>query len=101
MSPKRAPPAWHRLDVLPREVANAVRGDGATDAGVGSVVIVLMEPVPVGRSTGLVAGVGPGIGPFGREGAVEALDLPFVWGRYGRVRRCLAFPSALAKSCER
>ena len=58
------------LAVVPREVVNAVCGDGAADTGVGSVVIVVMEPVPVGRSTGLVAGVGAGVSPLGREGAI-------------------------------
>ena len=55
---------------------NAVCGDGASDPGVGSVVVVMMDPVLIGRGSSLVAGVGPRIGPFLREGAVEAFDLP-------------------------
>ena len=37
------------LGVLPREVVNAFGGGGASEPGVGSVVIVVMEPVVVGR----------------------------------------------------
>ena len=38
-----------RLDVVPRDVVYAVGGDESSDAGVGSVVIVEVEPVGVGR----------------------------------------------------
>ena len=62
------------LAVVPREVVNAVCGDGATDGGVGSVVIVVMEPGPIGRSPCFVTCVGPGIGPLVRKRAVEAFD---------------------------
>ena len=75
------------LAVIPREVVNAVRGDGTTDAGVGSVVIVVVDPVPVGRGPGLVAGIRPGIGPFGSEGAIEPFDLPV---RLWAIRSCAA-----------
>ena len=40
------------LAVVPREVVNAVRGDLASDAGVGSMVIVGVQPVVVGRCAG-------------------------------------------------
>ena len=47
----------------------------AADPGVGSVVIVVMQPGLVGRGSLCFAGVGLGVGPFGGEGAVEAFDL--------------------------
>lgn len=55
----------------------------AADAGVGSVVMVVMEPARVLGGAGLVAEVGRGVGPFGGEGAVEALDLPVGLGPVG------------------
>ena len=42
------------LVVVPPEVVNAVGGDEASDAGVGSVVIVEVEPVGVGGCACLV-----------------------------------------------
>ncbi len=41
----------------------------------GSVVIVVMEPGRVGGFAFDLGSVGPCIGPFGGEGAVEAFDL--------------------------
>ena len=51
------------------------RGE-AFDAGVGSVVIVGVEPSRVGGFAFGFAGVGARVGPFGCEGAIEAFDLP-------------------------
>ena len=53
-----------RLGVVPRDVVNAVGGDEASDAGVGSVVIVEVEPVGVGRGACLVGEVDRGVGPL-------------------------------------
>lgn len=55
----------------------------AADAGVGSVVIVVMDPCFVGCGAFVLAGVGGGVGPFGGEGAVESLDLPVGLGPVG------------------
>jgi hypothetical protein len=46
-------------------------------------VIVGVEPVGVGRGAVLVAAVGLGVGPFGVDGAVEALDLAVGLGPVG------------------
>ncbi len=54
-----------RLGVVPRWVVDAVDGRFAVDAGVGSVVIVVMDPGLVGGGSCFVAEVGVGVGPFG------------------------------------
>ena len=64
------------LVVLPREVVSALRGGGAFDAGVGTVVIVGVELRRVGGFAFGFAGVGARVGPFGCEGAIEAFDIP-------------------------
>ena len=46
----------------------------------GTVVIVVMEPGRVGGYAFGLGSVGPRIGPFGGEGAVEAFDLAVCLG---------------------
>ena len=48
----------------------------AVDAGVVSVVVVVMQPGLVGGGSFCFTGVGLGVCPFSGEGAVEALHLP-------------------------
>lgn len=55
----------------------------AADAGVGSVVIVVVEPGIIGFGAFGLAGVGLGVGPFGSEGAVEAFDFSIGLGPVG------------------
>ena len=67
--------------MFPREVGDA--GDGCvSDGGVYSVMVVGVEPsCKCSGAVGLAA-VGPDVGPFVEQGAVEAFDaLPLVWGR--------------------
>ncbi|NIH71108.1 hypothetical protein FHX35_000778 [Auritidibacter ignavus] len=52
------------LVVLPREVVNAFSWGETSDAGVGSVMIVVMESGLVGISVFVLAGVGPGGKPI-------------------------------------
>lgn len=47
----------------------------ACDPGVGSVMIVVVEPGLVGISAFALAGVGPGVSPFRCQGLVESFDL--------------------------
>lgn len=54
---------------------SALRGGEAFDAGVGSVVIVGVEPRHVGGFAFGFAGVGARVGPCGCEGPIEAFDL--------------------------
>lgn len=79
----RSEPGSNGLVVLPREVVNALCGGLAFDAGVGSVVIVGVEPVRVGGFAFGFAGVGARVGPFGEQGPVEAFDLPVRLGAVG------------------
>ena len=51
-------------DVLPREVVNAVGGGLAVQGGVGSVVVVVVEPGLVGGLALGLAGVGVSVGPL-------------------------------------
>jgi hypothetical protein len=51
------------------------------DCGVGSVVVVVVEPCWQGVAAGLFGGVEVGEGPAVGEGAMEAFDLPLVWRR--------------------
>jgi hypothetical protein len=51
-------------------------GDFPADAGVGSVVIVEVDPGWVSGCAGLVGEVGLGIGPLLVEGAVESFHFP-------------------------
>ena len=96
------PQALRGLGVVPREVVNAVCGDLAADAGVGSMVIVVVEPVGVGRCAGCVGEVGLGVGPLGCQGAVEALDLAVGLRPVGPGPSVLDVgPSAAAKSRDR
>ena len=48
----------------------------ASDSGVGSVVIVVVQPRGVGGGAFGFAGVGAGVGPLGGQGSVETFDLP-------------------------
>ncbi len=57
-----------------------MRGGETFDAGVGSVVIVGVEPRHVGGFAFGFAGVGARVGPFGCEGPIEAFDLPRSFG---------------------
>lgn len=62
---------------------NALGGGEAFDAGVGLVVIVVVDP---GRVCGFAfgfAGVGACVGPFSCEGPVEAFDFPVRLGMVG------------------
>src|SRR3984893_1309596 len=62
------------LDVFRREVGDA--GDGCvSDGGVHSVMVVAVEEVRKCSGAVAVAGVGPDVGPFVEQGAVEALYL--------------------------
>lgn len=62
---------------------NALRGGEACDAGVGAVVIVVMDPGGVGCCASVVGEVGAGEGPLGGEGAVEPFDLAVGLGPLG------------------
>src|SRR5699024_1436485 len=53
---------------------NALCGGETADAGMGSVVIILVEPIGVGSCSVFVAAVRLGVGPFLGQGAVEAFD---------------------------
>lgn len=65
------------LGAVLREVVNATTWWGlAAEAGVWSVVIVVMQPVRVGRGSGCIAVVVTGVGPFRGEGPAEPLDFP-------------------------
>ena len=57
------------LAVLPREVVNAAGGGLAVQGGVGSVVVVVVEPGLVGGFALGLAGVGVGVG-FGVFGSL-------------------------------
>ena len=41
--------------------------------------------------------IGPFVGPFFEQGAVEALDLLLVWGRWGLVLRCFDLTEGLGE----
>ena len=69
------------LVVLPREVVNAAGGGLAVQGGVGSVVVVVVEPGLVGGLALGLAGPGMGVGPLTGQSTVVALDLAVVaWG---------------------
>src|SRR5699024_11570481 len=72
-----------RLGVIPREVVNALGGRCACDAGVGSVVIIVVQPVSICRGSGFVAVIGLRIRPFLGQGAVEAFDFAIGLGPIG------------------
>ena len=71
------------LVVLPCEVVNAVGGGLAVQGGVGSVVVVAVEPGLVGGFALGLVGVGVGVGPLEGQSAVEALDLAVGLGPVG------------------
>ena len=71
------------LVVLPCEFVNAVGGGLAVQGGVGSVVVVVLEPGLVGGFALGLAGVGVGVGPLAGQRAVEALDLAVGLGPVG------------------
>ena len=71
------------LGVLPREVVNAVGGGLAVQGGVGSVVVVVVEPGLVGGLALGLAGVGVGVGPLAGQSTVKALDLAVGMGPVG------------------
>ena len=62
---------------------NAVGGGLAVQGGVGSVVVVVVEPGLVGGFALGLAGVGVGVGPLAGQRAVEALDLAVGLGPVG------------------
>lgn len=63
------------LGVVSGDVVEELHGALSVQGGVGSVVVVVMEPVAQSVEVGLVAGVQPGIGLLGSQGQVEALGL--------------------------
>ena len=71
------------LGVLPCERVNVVGGGLAVQGGVGSVVVVVVEPGLVGGLALGLAGVGVGVGPLEGQSAVEALDLAVGLGPVG------------------
>ena len=74
---------WAALGVLPREVVIAVGGGLAVQGGVGSVVVVVVEPGLVGDLALGLAGVGVSVGPLEGHSTVEALDLAACLGPLG------------------
>ena len=62
---------------------NAVGGGLAVQGGVGSVVVVVVEPGLVGGLALGLAGVGVGVGPLAGQSAVKALDLAVGLGQVG------------------
>ena len=71
------------LGVLPREVVNAVGGGLAVQGGVGSVVVVVVEPGLVGGLALGLAGPGMGVSPLAGQCAVKTLDLAVGLGPVG------------------
>ena len=71
------------LVVLPREVVNTAGGGLAVQGGVGSVVVVVVEPGLVGGLALGLAGPGMGVGPLTGHSTVEALDLAVGLGPVG------------------
>ncbi len=61
--------------MLSGQVGDAAGWWVAADAGVGSVVVVPVQPVGKRGLSFDVGGVGPLVGPFLKQGAVEAFDL--------------------------
>lgn len=64
------------LGVLPSEVVNALRWSLTSDPGVGSVMIVMVQPGVIGFSPGRFTVVGSGVGPFLGQGSVKPFDFP-------------------------
>ena len=62
---------------------NAAGGGLAVQGGVGSVVIVVVEPGLVGGFALGLAGVGVSVGPLEGQSTVEALDLAVGMGPVG------------------
>lgn len=71
------------LVVLPCEVVNAAGGGLAVQGGVGSVVVVVVEPGLVGGLALGLTGVGVSVGPLEGQSTVEALDLAACLGPVG------------------
>jgi hypothetical protein len=66
-----------------RGVVDAADGWLAAERGMSAVMVVQMEPVVQGSGAFAVGSVGAHIGPFGQQGAVEALDLAVGLGPVG------------------
>ena len=81
--PEKTPGSPEGLVILPCEVVNAVGGGLAVQGGVGSVVVVVVEPGLVGDLALGLAGVGVGVGPLMGQSAVKALDLAVGLGPVG------------------
>jgi transposase-like protein len=64
------------LGVVTRKVVNAADGWPAAEGGVGSVMVVPMDPRLQGSVAGGVGAVQPPIGPLLQQGPVEPLHLP-------------------------
>ena len=62
---------------------NAAGGCWAAQGGVGSVVVVVVEPGQVGGLALGLAGVGVGVGPLTGHSTVKALDLTVGLGPVG------------------
>jgi hypothetical protein len=77
-----------RLAVIPGEVVEELHWAPSGQGHVGAVVVVVVQPARWGVQASLIAGVQPGIGPFGGQVRLKRSAFPLVWGRYGRVRRC-------------
>ncbi len=71
------------LTVLPSEVVNALRWSLTSDPGVGSVMIVMVQPGVIGFSPGRFTVVGSGVGPFLGQGSVKPFDFPVGLGAIG------------------
>lgn len=74
---------YRALAVLPSEVVNALRWSLTSDPGVGSVMIVMVQPGVIGFSPGRFTVVGSGVGPFLGQGSVKPFDFPVGLGAIG------------------
>jgi len=69
-------PVQRDLGVVTREVVNAADWWAAAEGGVGSVMVVPMDPRLQGPVAGGVGAIQPPIRPLLQQGAVEPLHLP-------------------------
>jgi hypothetical protein len=74
------------LAVVTREVGDAADGWLAAEGGVGSVMVVPTDPGRQGPMAGGVGVLQPPIGHSSSRVRWHRSALPFVWGRYRRVR---------------
>lgn len=76
-------PAARRLGVLTRRVVDAADWWFASECGVASMVVVGVQEVAERLGALAVCGVGPDVGPFLGQGAVEAFDFAVGLGSVG------------------